>query len=56
MKIDVEDTTLVVINDIRKQRPEWVDETNDDIIFHVCTEWLAKQGEQSLNEWMQEFF
>jgi hypothetical protein len=54
--IEIEDTTLAAIKEARKRRPEWVNEPNDYVIFSVLTEWIAKQGDQSLNEWIKEFF
>jgi hypothetical protein len=56
MDITISDTTVKVINEARTRRPWFKDETDDGIIFHILTEWLSKEGEQSLNEWIQEFF
>ena len=50
------DTTLQLIQEVRKRKPWFADETDDGIIFHILTEWLSKDGEQSLNEWIREMF
>ena len=54
--IQLSPTTREAISKVRFQRPEWARETDDYVIFMVFTEYLAKQGEQSLNEWIKEFF
>ena len=54
--IELSDTTAAAIEAVRKLRPEWESEEDDYIIFSVLTEWLAKQDEQSVNEWIREFF
>jgi hypothetical protein len=50
------DTTLQLIQEVRKRKPWFADESDDGIIFHILTEWLNKDGEQSLNEWIREMF
>ena len=54
--IELSPTTAAAIESARKLRPEWESEEDDYIIFSVLTEWLAKQDEQSVNEWIREFF
>ena len=54
--IELSPTTREVISKVRFNRPEWSRETDDYVIFMVFTEYLAKQGEQSLNEWLDGFF
>jgi len=50
------DTTLSLIQEVRKRKPWFADESDDGIIFHILTEWLNKDGEQSVNEWIREMF
>jgi hypothetical protein len=54
--IELSSTSVAVINLARRRRPEWIEEPDDYIIFSVLTEWLSKDGEQGLNEWIREFF
>ena len=55
-KVILSKATISLIDDARKLRPELEGEAIDQVIYMVFTEWLAKQGEQSVNEWIRESF
>jgi len=48
--------TIALINEARKRHPELDGDTLDQVVYIVFTEWMAKQGEQSVNEWIRESF